>query len=252
LLILLPGGKSRYGSRPPGYELVGEFYDAAELAEHIAAHPEHAGSTVKDFRWIVELPAGGNGDGTQEITEADNAADAAARDLVGTYTETESGADDDRPQLSAAIERARKAKLPIIVAKLDRLSRDVHYISGLMKHRVPFIVTELGADTDPFLLHIYAALAEKERQMISRRTKDALAAARARGVILGGMREKSLKLHAEAEARAEELRSVFVELVGLSHRAAARTLNERGVKTATGKPWSPVTVTRVRQRLDLI
>jgi DNA invertase Pin-like site-specific DNA recombinase len=54
------------------------------------------------------------------------------------------------------------------VAKLDRLSRDVHYISGLMKHRVPFIVTELGADTDPFLLHIYAALAEKERQMISR------------------------------------------------------------------------------------
>jgi len=122
------------------------------------------------------------------------------------------------------------------VAKLDRLSRDVHYISGLMKHRVPFIVTELGADTDPFLLHIYAALAEKERQMISRRTKDALAAARARGVILGGMREKSLELQAEAEARAEELRSVFVELVGLSHRAAARTLNERGVKTATGKP----------------
>ena len=98
----------------------------------------------------------------------------------------------------------------------------------------------------------YAALAEKERQMISRRTKDALAAARARGVILGGMREKSLELQAEAEARAEELRSVFVELVGLSHRAAARTLNERGVKTATGKPWSPVTVTRVRQRLGLI
>jgi recombinase len=101
-------------------------------------------------------------------------------------------------------------------------------------------------------VEIYAALAEKERQMISRRTKDALAAARARGVILGGMREKSLELQAEAEARAEELRSVFVELVGLSHRAAARTLNERGVKTATGKPWSPVTVTRVRQRLDLI
>jgi len=148
--------------------------------------------------------------------------DAEAFKLVETYTETESGADDDRPQLSDAIERARKAKVPIIVAKLDRLSRDVHYISGLMKHRVPFIVTELGADTDPFLLHIYAALAEKERQMISRRTKDALAAARARGVILGGMREKSLELQAEAEARAEELRSVFVELVGLSHRAAAR------------------------------
>ncbi len=85
-----------------------------------------------------------------------------------TFTETESGADDHRPELLAALDIARKQKSPIIVAKLDRLSRDVHYISGLMKHRVPFIVTELGADTDPFLLHIYAALAEKERALISR------------------------------------------------------------------------------------
>ena len=87
--------------------------------------------------------------------------------------ETESGkhGDDHRPELAKALELARKAKAPIIVAKLDRLSRDVHYISGLMKHRVPFIVTELGADTDPFMLHIYAALAEKERRMISERTE---------------------------------------------------------------------------------
>ena len=70
-------------------------------------------------------------------------------------------------------------KAPVVVAKLDRLSRDVAYIAGLMKAKVPFIVTELGADTDPFLLHIYAALAQKERAMISRRTKDALAAAKA-------------------------------------------------------------------------
>ena len=118
-------------------------------------------------------------------------AEAEAFALVETFTETESGADDDRPQLNAAIERARKAKAPIICAKLDRLSRDVHYISGLMKHRVPFIVAELGSDTDPFLLHIYAALAEKERVLISRRTKDALTAARVRGVKLGGMRDKS-------------------------------------------------------------
>src|SRR5215470_17088676 len=89
-----------------------------------------------------------------------------------------------------------------------------------MKHRVPFIVTELGRGTDPFLLHIYAALAEKERQMISRRTKDALAAARARGVILGGMREKSLELHAEAEARAEELRPALITLLGGAAAAA--------------------------------
>lgn len=72
------------------------------------------------------------------------------------------------------------------VAKLDRLSRDVAFIAGLMAQRVPFISVELGADADPFLLHIYAALAEKERNLISIRTKAALAAAKARGVRLGG------------------------------------------------------------------
>src|SRR5262249_13349362 len=80
---------------------------------------------------------------------------------------------------------ARRAKCPILVAKLDWLSRDVHFISGLIAERVPFIVAELGNDVDPFILHLYAALAEEERALISRRTKDALAAAKARGVKLG-------------------------------------------------------------------
>ena len=74
----------------------------------------------------------------------------------------------------------------MFVAKLDRLSRDVHFISGLMTQKVPFIVAELGPDVDPFMLHIYAALAEKERHNISIRTRQALAAAKARGVQLGG------------------------------------------------------------------
>ena len=137
----------------------------------------------------------------------------------------------------------------MIVAKLDRLSRDVHYISGLMKHRVPFIVTELGSDTDPFLLHIYAALAEKERALISRRTKDALAAAKARGVALGGMRDKSLELQAEAKERAEALRPVLAELAGMSANAIAAELNARKVPTPKGGPWSAVTVIRVQRRL---
>ena len=114
--------------------------------------------------------------------------------FLATHTEVESGRDDDRPELSKAIERAKKEKTPVIVAKLDRLSRDVHFISGLMKHRVPFIVAELGIDTDPFMLHIYAALAEKERQMISERTKAAMKAAKARGVVIGGLRDKGLEL----------------------------------------------------------
>jgi len=178
-------------------------------------------------------------------------AEAEGFRYLQTFTETESGADDDRPQLNAAIERARKAKAPIIVAKLDRLSRDVHYISGLMKHRVPFIVTELGADTGPFLLHIYAALAEKERTLISKRTKEALAAAKARGVVLGGLREKGRELQAEAQARAEALRPVMIELAGQSHRAAARALNDRGHMTVTGKAWTAVQIIRLRERLGL-
>jgi DNA invertase Pin-like site-specific DNA recombinase len=74
-----------------------------------------------------------------------------------------------------------------------RLSRDVHFISGLMQHRTPFIVGELGADTDPFMLHIYAALAEKERRLISQRTREGLAAARRRGKKLGGCASGSPK-----------------------------------------------------------
>src|SRR4051812_37972428 len=86
-----------------------------------------------------------------------------------------------RPQLAAALAKARSAKCPVIVSKHDRLSHDVAFISGLMAQRVPFIVTELGRDADPFMLHLYAALAEKERRLISERTKAALAARKAKG-----------------------------------------------------------------------
>ena len=92
-------------------------------------------------------------------------AEAEGYRFVETFSEVETGkgadALDRRPQLSAALAAARKLKAPIIVAKLDRLSRDVHFISGLMSHRTPFIVAELGPDADPFMLHLYAALAEE-------------------------------------------------------------------------------------------
>ena len=91
--------------------------------------------------------------------------------LAGEYVETETGkgadALDRRPQLAAALAHARRIKGTVCVAKLDRLSRDVAFISGLMAQRVPFIVAELGNDVDPFMLHIYSALAEKERRSLS-------------------------------------------------------------------------------------
>jgi DNA invertase Pin-like site-specific DNA recombinase len=112
-------------------------------------------------------------------------ASADGLDIFEWHQDVDSGANDDRPSLCLAMRHAKILKCPIIVAKLDRLSRDVHFISGLMKRRVEFIVTELGRQDDPFTLHIFAALAEKERAMISARTKAALAAKKARGGILG-------------------------------------------------------------------
>ena len=110
--------------------------------------------------------------------------------VSGWFSEVESGkrvSDTllERPQLSAALKASQELKGPVLVSKLDRLSRDVHFISGLMAHKVPFLVADLGADVDPFMLHLFAALAEKERVMISQRTKAALAALKARGVKLG-------------------------------------------------------------------
>ena len=111
-----------------------------------------------------------------------------------TEVETGKGADalDRRPELADALAAARRAKCPVLVAKLDRLSRDVHFISGLMAHHVPFVVAELGPDVDPFILHLYASLAQKERELISQRTREALARKKAQGARLArrGQRER--------------------------------------------------------------
>jgi DNA invertase Pin-like site-specific DNA recombinase len=180
-------------------------------------------------------------------------AEAEGFDLIETFTEVETGtgsnALDRRPQLAAALKAARQHKSPIIVAKLDRLSRDVHFISGLMTHKTPFIVAELGADADPFMLHLYAALAEKERRLISQRTKDALAAKKAQGKKLGGVRAKSIQTQQEAMARAEALRPILDELKGMSATAIAVELNKRNVSTPNGGAWHAGSVIRVQRRL---
>ena len=114
---------------------------------------------------------------------------AEGYEVVGEFVEIETGKGADaierRPQLAAALAEARRhGKCAVAVSKLDRLSRDVHFISGLMAHRVPFVVAELGADVEPFM-HLHAALAEREHKVISERTIAALAAAKARGQALG-------------------------------------------------------------------
>jgi DNA invertase Pin-like site-specific DNA recombinase len=180
-----------------------------------------------------------------------------AREFV--EVETGKGADalDRRPQLAAALAEARRRRCPVVVAKLDRLSRDVHFISGLMAERVQFIVAELGADVDPFILHLFAALAEKERAMIATRTRDALARAKARGVKLGGpklaqARKAAVKaIEANADRHAANVLPIIREIqrAGLtSSHKIAKALNDRGVPTARGGRWQAQTVINVLVR----
>jgi DNA invertase Pin-like site-specific DNA recombinase len=178
---------------------------------------------------------------------------------VFVEVETGKGADalERRPQLAAALSEARKHKCPVTVAKLDRLSRDVHFISGLMAQRVPFLVVELGADVDPFILHLFAALAEKERSMIATRTQAALAAAKARGVKLGGPKLKEARKVAVASIRANADRHAAnvlpiiraVQKTGASSlRDIADALNARGIATARGGRWFAMTVSNMLTR----
>ncbi|MGY3621242.1 recombinase family protein [Bradyrhizobium sp. USDA 10063] len=183
--------------------------------------------------------------------------------IAAEYREVETGKGHDalerRPQLAAAMQAARKLgtgtkrkhdAAPVIVAKLCRLSRDVAFISGLMAERVPFIVAELGPDVDPFMLHIYAAVAEKERNTIGERTKAALAAAKARGVVLGSPTIAASNRQA-ANAHAESLRAIIEPIKHLSTRRIAAILNEDGHTTQRGGEWSSVTVMRLLDRLKL-
>lgn len=188
-------------------------------------------------------------------------ADANGFTITAEFVEHETGkgadALDRRPILAAALAQARKAKCAVVVAKLDRLSRDVAFISGLMAQRVPFVVAELGADVDPFLLHLFAALAEKERNLISTRTKAALQAKKAQGVKLGGPRLAEASAAGreaqsrEADAFAANVLPIVRQLqaTGLTRLAdIADALNTRGVRTARGGQWHASSVRNILLR----
>ena len=176
-------------------------------------------------------------------------------EVVAEFVEVETGkgadALDKRPQLAAALRKAKQIKAPITVSKLDRLSRDVHFISGLMTKRVPFIVAALGKNVDPFMLHIYAALAEKERSLISERTRDALAKAKQRGVVLGNPNVGKMNTEAAA-ARDAELKPILETMWELPYREIAEELTNRNIPTPRGGDlWNAMTVMGVMKRLGI-
>jgi DNA invertase Pin-like site-specific DNA recombinase len=182
-------------------------------------------------------------------------------EIVAEFVEVETGKGSDalnrRPQLATALSKARAARCALAVAKLDRLSRDVHFISGLMAHRVPFFVAELGPDVDPFDLHLYAALAEKERALIAGRTRSALAAAKAKGVKLGNPSIEAAQaaavsaVKAGADRAASNVLPIIAEIRksgSTTLRTIAEALNARGVPTPRGGRWHAMSVRNVLAR----
>ncbi|MBU6353388.1 MAG: recombinase family protein [Cyanobacteria bacterium REEB498] len=177
---------------------------------------------------------------------------------VATYTEIQSGADDDRPELARAIAHAKREGACLLVAKLDRLSRRVSFIAGLLEDRKLSFRVACMPSADKFQLHIYAALAEQEREFISARTKAGLAAAKARGVQLGGIRPSTITRNDAAKAKAtagsEALRPLLAALQaqGASLRQMAQALAAAGMTTAAGNPLSASTVSLHLKRLALL
>src|SRR6185437_8167187 len=180
--------------------------------------------------------------------------------------ETGSGSDalDRRPKLAAALHAARRSKSPVLVAKLDRLSRDVHFISGLMAHCVEFIVCDLGRQSDPFVLHLYAALAEKERSLIAARTAAGLKAAKRRGTKLGMDAKSTAEVQAIAArgaeanqvAALERLKPLRLNIKGAlaeasSLRKAAELLNAQRIASPGGGRWHAPSLLKAAVRLGL-
>ena len=167
--------------------------------------------------------------------------------LLGEFVEVESGRRNDRPQLARALAACKKHRAKLVIAKLDRLARNVRFIATLMDGNVEFVCCDMPQATR-LTIHVLAAVAEHEREMIVKRTKEGLAAARARGVKLGNPALPAAN-RAAAFERAEALRPILAELSELSATAAAAELNARAVATPNGAKWSAITVIRVRRRL---
>ena len=178
--------------------------------------------------------------------------------LVTEFREIETGKGSDaldrRPQLKAAIDTAKQHKATLIIAKLDRLARNVHFVSGLLESGVDFVCADMP-QANKVMLQMYSVMAEWERDQISARTKAALSAAKARGVVLGAAGAVNLKPNIEerqqaASAFAGKLKGVIEGMVarGLSQRAMCNELNQLGVKTARGGTWSLVQLQRVMAR----
>ena len=179
-------------------------------------------------------------------------------DLLAEFHETESGKNhENRPKLAAAIAQCRRTGATLVIARLDRLSRNVAFLAALIESKVPFIACD-NPHATKFTIHILAAVAEHEREMIASRTKDALTAAKARGVVLGGYRGGpkvdgalgAAAARAQADAFAADVGPIAASLRdrGMSLRQIASALVEQGIRTARGGEWTATAVKNLLER----
>lgn len=185
---------------------------------------------------------------------------AAGGDIVAEFVEVESGRRRDRPELAKALAACRARRAVLVIAKLDRLARNVAFVSGLMESGVEFVAADM-ATVNRLTVHILAAVAEEEARMISARTRAALAAAKARGVRLGNpnlragtpdaARAAAAAKTARARTRAADLTPILAEIRGAgvtTLAGMARALAARGVPTPSGRgAWHPATVARIER-----
>jgi DNA invertase Pin-like site-specific DNA recombinase len=185
----------------------------------------------------------------------------SAVDLIGEFLEVESGkganALDRRPQLREALGLCKTRGATLLIAKLDRLARNVHLVSGLIESGVEFVAVDMPQATKA-MIQIHAVMAEWERDQISARTKAALAAAKARGIVLGVTGPANLRANLAARAQAsvqfaERLRGQVAgfQMRGLSRRKMVAELNSLGVPAARGGEWSLSQLQRVIRRLGM-
>ena len=184
---------------------------------------------------------------------------AGAWDLLEEFTEVESGKNNDRPALAKALTLCSLTNARLVIAKLDRLSRDAHFLLGLEKAGVDFIAVDMP-NANRLTVRLMAVIAQEEREMISARTKAALGAAKARGVLLGGWkggpvvdgRLGVMAVQQQADRYAAEVGPVVAGLreQGMSLRLVAAELASRGVRTARGGAWTAAAVRAVLLRKE--
>lgn len=174
--------------------------------------------------------------------------------LLVEFVEVESGAKRSRPVLMKSISLCREERATLIIAKLDRLARNVSFVSSLMDSGIDFVAAD-APYANRLMIHILAAFAEHERELISERTRGALASARARGIELGANGKTLAKRYkAEADAVAEDYRYAVVSAVNDGARTLsdiARRLNAAGLRTREGSLWSVGTTHRLMKRLKM-